>query len=361
MQLIKLEIESAPLVEALDIEKVSIMQENGMLTLVYLDSDKILSVQLDGVAVQIEIHKNSIYVSTKPFAIEITKENESSEYVYNNNVLANRKTCNRLWKIGILEESLTIRKTFDNAGGFAIDKDNVYACNSVSYGFYVLSMELDLLETVVVGIDFFERRPWYSIIRIIGAELFLIQEEERIRWFTLGNKIEEKGIVEPEFIHETSFLSLNAAPKKILKVGKYILGILSSGEPFVIDFVDGKPTVAVDPKTIFTLNYQEKSAVLNRVQEATDQFVLAMDRYRIIVTDAEMSHIQHGFCLDEADETLNLSRLTACGNYAVCFAWTYGKKYPLIVLDLSNPSDPVITKVIDCGVTSGAIKVDTDG
>jgi len=82
-----------------------------------------------------------------------------------------------------------------------------------------------------------------------------------------------------------------------------------------------------------------------------------MDRYRIIVLDAKMEKVLHGFCLDEADETLNLTRIAAIGKYAVCFAWTYSKKYPVIVLDLEKPQQPVILKIIDCGVRSGAIKI----
>ncbi len=361
MEVMKLVNESQPLAEVLDSEKVVVAQENGVVSAVYLNSNKILSVELNAVAVQIEIHKNSMYVSTKPFAIEITEENEESEEVYNNNVLANRKTGSKLWKIDILEEALVISKTFDKAGGFAINNDKLYACNIVSYGFYVLSLGLDEIETVAVHIEPSTRRPWYSNITIIDDDLFLTQEEERIRWFKLGNKIEEKGIVEPEpeFIYETSFISINAAPKKMVKVGQYVLGILTSGEPYVIDFLAGKPVVVVDPKIIFTLNYKEQS-VLNRVHAATSQCVLAMDRYRIIVADAKLDTVLYGFCLDEIDETLNLTRLTAFGNYVLCYAWTYGGKYPLIILDLSKSQEPVITKIIDCGVPSGTIKVGVD-
>jgi len=360
MELIKLSTEGQPLVEALDNDKVVVAQQNGMVTVVYFNSNKILSVELKAEAVQIELYNQSVYISTKPFAIQITKDNEESEEVLTNNLLASKKTGSTLWKLDIQDESLVINNTFTNVGGFAIKDDKLYACNISSYGFYVLSLNLMEIELVPVQIEPSTRRPWYSNITIVDNILYLTQEEERIRWFELGDKIEEKGIVGSEFIHQTSFFSLNAAPKKMLRIKNYILGILTSGEPFVISFIDQKPIVAVDPKTIFTLNYKEKSAVLNRVQTATDQYVLAMDRYRIIITDAAMSTALHGFCLDEVDETLNLTRIALFGNYAVCFAWTYAKKYPLIVMDLTNPQDPVIVQIIDCGVTSGAIKIDLD-
>lgn len=360
MEVIKILNESTPLAEAMDAERVVVAQEGGQITLVYLNSDKIISVQLGAVAVQVEIHKDSIYVSTKPFAIEITKENEESEEVYKNNALACKKTGSKLWEIDILEDSLVVSKTFDKAGGFIIHADKLYVCNILSLGFYVLSLGLDMLETVAVQIEPSASKPWYSNIAIIDNNLFLTQEESRIRWFTVGDKIEERGIVEPEFIHETSFISINAAPKKLVNAGEYILGIVASGEPYVIEFVNGIPVVAVDPETIFTLNYKEKSAVLNRVHTRTDQYVLAMDRYRIIVSDTKLETVLHGFCLDETDETLNLTRLTVFGNYVLCFAWTYGGKNPLIILDVSKPKAPVIIKIIDCGVTSGAIKVDVD-
>ena len=90
MELIKPENEGLSLVEALDAEKIVVAQDNGVVTVSYLNLNKMLSIQLNAVAVQIEIHKSSIYVSTKPYAIEITEDNEESEDVHNNNLSAIR-------------------------------------------------------------------------------------------------------------------------------------------------------------------------------------------------------------------------------------------------------------------------------
>lgn len=360
VELIKTLTESKPAVEALDDAKVVVAQDNGVITVAYLHTNKMLSVKLNAQAVQIRIHKASVYVSAKPFLIPITAEDEESEEVLANNLLACRKTGVILYKIDIEEDALVVRSMFDKVGGFAIKEDRIYACNIYSYGFYVLSLDLTEIERVPVQIEPSTRRPWYSNITIIDNTLFLMQEEDRIRWFTLESNIEERGIVEPEFPHQTAFVSLNTAPGRILKIGGHILCVLESGEPVVITFIGGKPIVAVDPKIVFPLMYKEKSAVLHRIKEATEQCVLAMDRYRIIVTDTGMRTVYHGFCLDEVDETLNVTRITAFGKYAVCFAWTYAGKYPLVVLNLTNPREPVIAKIIDCGALSGAIKIDAD-
>jgi hypothetical protein len=360
MELVKLATESQPVVEALDNEKVVIAQQNGIVTVVYLNSDKILSVELNAEAVQIEIRNSSIYVSTKPFEIVQTADNEESEEVLANNLLASRKTGSTLWKIDIIENALVVNNTFEHAGGFAINEDKIYACNILSYGFYVLSLTLIEIEKIFVQIEPSDRRPWHSMIVISDNVLFLIQEEARIRWFTLGDKIEEMGIVEPEFIHKTCFLSVSATPKKVLKVGSYILGILTFGEPFVISMIDGKPAVAVDPKTIFTLIYKDGFEVMDRIQAVSDQYALGMNRDRIMVTDETMNAVLHGFYFDEVDDGLNLTRVSAFGKYAVCFAWTYSRKYPVIIFDLSKPQEPVIVKIVDCGIESGEIKVDID-
>lgn len=360
MKRIKTKNESQPVAEALDNEKIVFAQQDGTITVVYLNSDKILSIKINAEAIQIESNSYSIYVSTKPFVINTEPGKEESEEVHANNLLAIKKTGSTLWKIDILEDSLLIHSSLEMAGGFAIHGNKIYACNITTYGFYVLSLDLVEIEKVFVQLEPSTRRPWYSHIEIFDDVLFLIQEEERIRWFKLGGEINEMGIIEPEFIHRTPFISVNSRPEKILRIGAHLLGIIESDTPYVICIDNNKPSVAIDPTTVFDLMYNENSLVMNRVQAVTDQLVLGIDRYRIIVANQEMNTLLHTFCLDEADEGLNNSRITANGRYAVCFAWTYSKKYPLIVLDLSVPTEPSIIKVIDCGIVSDVISIEVD-
>ena len=86
VELIKTLTESKPAVEALDDAKVVVAQDNGVITVAYLHTNKMLSVKLNAQALQIRIHKASVYVSAKPFLIPITAENEESEEVLANNL-----------------------------------------------------------------------------------------------------------------------------------------------------------------------------------------------------------------------------------------------------------------------------------
>ncbi len=218
MKIAKTMHESKPVAEALDYEKVVVAQSNGVITVAYLHSDKILSIQLKGEAVQLAVHDQRVYVSTKPFEIKVAKGEEESDEVLANNLLACRKVGVTLWQIDIQEDSLTIKSRFDNVGGFAIHENKLYACNSISFGFYVLSVDLTEIERVDVQHEPSIRSPWFSIIKIIDDILFLIQEYDCINYFKLGKNIEEKGIIEPESRHLTHFVSINAAPVSILKI-----------------------------------------------------------------------------------------------------------------------------------------------
>ncbi|WP_025664791.1 hypothetical protein [Aquimarina megaterium] len=360
MNIIKTELESQPLAETLDSEKAIIAQKNGDISLVYLNSSKLLSLRLDQEPVQVELYQSNIYVLTKPFRKEVSDDSEESEEILANNLLAAKKTGVTLWKIAIHENSLEIETKREKTGGFVIHDDKLYACNVLAYGFYILNPDLEEVEKIEVKIKVDGRTPWYSSIKIIDDTLFLIQEENQIRWFKLGDTIEEMGIIVPEFPHMTSFISINSGPKQLFKVDQQIVGTVSSGNPYVITLRKNESIVAIDPKKMFSLKYKELFSIINKLQAKTDRYALAMDKYRIVVTDSKLKETVYAFSFTEPNETLYLTRISVFENYVICFAWTNQGKYPVIIFDMTEPEKPTIINVINCGKKTGEIKIEED-
>ncbi|WP_375578535.1 hypothetical protein ABWH96_16110 [Marivirga tractuosa] len=350
---------SQPVVEVVDNEKAVIALYDGTISVVYLTKNKFLSNKLEAEAVQISIHGSHLYVLTKPFPIEV-KDDEENEEVLAINMLAAKKTGITLWKLEIGENEISVVGKRQNTGGFAIYDQKIFACNPLEEGFYVLDLKLNEIERVGITIKPTNRKPWFSSIFIIDSILYLFQDENVIRWFRINDQISEGGILVPENRHVTNFVSLNKSPKKLIKAGDYIIGTLDSNQSFLIDFNESTPYVVNDPSEFIDLKYKESYTFSKKIQANTGHYALAINRYVITIADTKLSEIQYAFCLSSAEDTLNLSRINASDNFAICYAWTYDRKFPIVILDMADPKMPKIHTVINLGGDIKGLTIEED-
>lgn len=359
MKEIKTDLTSQPLAEATDNGKAVVALNDGTILLAYLEHEKVLSCKLDEEPVQIAIEGSNVFVLTKPYPVEI-KDDEENEEALAINMLAARKTGITLWKLAVGENDINISNKRDNTGGFAIHERKIFACNPLKEGFYVLDLDLNEIERIGINIKPTNRRPWYSSIFIIDSILYLIQEDDLIRWFTINEEISEGGILVPENRHVTNFVSLNKSPKKLIKAGDYIIGTLDSNQSFLIDFKESTPYVVSDPSEFTDLKYKESYTFSKNIQANTSNYALAINRYVIAIADPNLNEIQYGFCLSSAEDTLNLARVNAYGNFAICYAWTYDRKFPIVILDMANPKMPKIHTLINLGGEIKGLTIEDD-
>ncbi|GAA5038130.1 hypothetical protein GCM10011506_35230 [Marivirga lumbricoides] len=275
-------------------------------------------------------------------------------------MLAARKTGITLWKLAVGENDINISKKRNNTGGFAIHERKIFACDPLKEGFYVLDLDLDEVERIRINIKPTNHRPWYSSIFIIDSILYLFQDENVIRWFTINEEISEGGVLVPENLHVTNFMSINNAPKKLIKIGGYIIGTLDSSQSFLINFKENAPYIVNDPNVFIDLKYKESYTFSKNIQANTSNYALAINRYVIAIADTKLNEVQYAFCLSSAEGTLNLARGNAYGNFAICYAWTYDRKFPIVILDMADPKMPKIHTVINLGGEIKDLKIEYD-
>ncbi|MDF3819710.1 hypothetical protein P3G55_07370 [Leptospira sp. 96542] len=339
--------ENTPKVEAMDHEKVAIALEDGSIVVVYLDSNKIISCSLEENPVQIALYGSRIYVLTKPYPIEI-KDDEENEELLGINMFAQKKTGVTLWLLEIENDKLVVVNRRDKTGGFGIYNDKIYACDPIQEGFYALDPNLNLIERVEIKIKPTNRKPWYSSIYIFDGILYLIQEDDMIRWFNIGVSITEGGILSTENLHASDYISINNPVERMVKVGSYVVGVLAS-PPFLIHIQNNIPHLVSDPNECINLKYKESFSMTKNLRVNTGKYAIANNRFIISIADTNLKKIEYAFSVEDSSETLNISsRFLAYENYLLCFAWTtHDKKCPIIIFDMTELSNPKIKMIVN--------------